>query len=127
MDDETYIKCDLKQLPGPKFYISIVCGRVSNKFKYKSLDKFCKKLLLWQPICSCSLRSQAFVTLSTLNSGGCKLDFCHFIEATMSWPDIASCHYSKKTVEWYNSREIKFIPKSLNPPNCPQFRLIEKF
>ena len=40
MDDETYIKCDFKQLPDPKFYTSIVRGRVSNKFKCKSLDKF---------------------------------------------------------------------------------------
>ena len=46
MDDTTYIKCDFKHLPGPKFYTSIVRGRVSNKFKYKSLDKFGKKLLL---------------------------------------------------------------------------------
>ena len=68
MDDETYIKCDFKQLPGPKFYTSIVRGRVSNKFKYKSLDKFGKKLLLWQIICSCSLRSRAFVTSLHLNS-----------------------------------------------------------
>ena len=48
MDDETYIKCDFKQLPGPKFYTLIVRGRVSNKFKYKSSDKVCKKPLLWQ-------------------------------------------------------------------------------
>ena len=31
MDDEMYIKCDFRQLPGPKFYTSIVRGRVSNK------------------------------------------------------------------------------------------------
>ena len=65
MDDETYIKCD-KQLPGPKFYTSMVRGHLSNKFKYKSLEKFGEKLL-WQAICSCGLRSQAFVTSSTLN------------------------------------------------------------
>ena len=32
-----------------------------------------------------------------------------------------------KTKKWYNSRDIKFIPKSLNPPNCPRFRPIKKF
>ena len=61
MVDETYIKCDFKQLPGPKFYTSIVHRRVSNKFKYKSLDKFGKKRLMWQAICSCGLRSRAFL------------------------------------------------------------------
>ena len=134
MDDETYIKYDFKQHPGPKLYTSIVRGRVSNKFKYKSLDKFGKKLLLWQIIYSCGLRSRAFVTSSTLNSDvyikEClQARLLPFIEVTMSsvGSDLVSCHYSKKTVEWYNSRDIKFIPKSLNPPNCPQFRSIEKF
>ena len=119
MDDEMYIKYDFKQLPGPKFYTSIVRVRVSNKFKYKLLDKFGKKLLLWQVICSCGLRSRAFVTSSTLNSD---VYIKEWLQARLLpfyrnhdvpcwyWPDLASCHYSKKTVEWYISRDIKFIP-----------------
>ena len=105
MDDETYIKCDFKQLPGPKFYTSIVRGRVSNKFKHKSLDKFGKKLLLWQTICSCGLRSPAFVTSSTLNSnvyikeclqaGLLPFYRSHNVRCWF-WPDLASCHYSKR-------------------------------
>ena len=136
MDEKTYIKCEFKQLLGPKLYTSFVRGRVSNKLKYKSLDKFGKKLLMWQAICSCGLRSRAFVTSSTLNSDvyikeclqARLLPFyrSHDVPCWF-WPDFASCHYSKKTLEWYNSRDIKFIPKSLNPPNCPQFRPIEKF
>ena len=94
------------------------------------------KFLLWQAICSCGLRSRAFVTSSTLNSD---VYIKECLQARLLpfyrshdvlcwfWPDLASCHYSKKTVEWYNSRVIKFIPKSLNPPNCPQFRPIVKF
>ena len=100
MDDKKYIKCDFKQLPGPKLY------------------------------------TQAFVTSSTLNSD---VYIKECLQARLLpfyrshnvlcwfWPDLASCQYSKKTVEWYNSRDIKFIPKSLNPLNSPQFRPIEKF
>ena len=108
MNDETYTNCDFKQLPGPKFYTSIVRGRVSNKFKYKSLDKLGKNLLFWQAICTCGLRSRAFVTSSTLNSDvyikECLLARLlpfyriHNISCWF-WPDLASCHYSKKTVE----------------------------
>ena len=136
MEDETYIKCEFKQLPSPKFYTSIVRGRVSNKFKYKSLDKFGKKLLLWQAICTCGLRSRAFVTSSTLNSdvyikeclqARLLLFYRSHDAPCWFWPHLASCHYSKKTVQWYNSKDIKFIPKSLNPPNCQQFHPIEKF
>ena len=98
----------LQTVPGPKFYTSIVRGCV-NKFKYKSLDKFGKKLLLWQAICSCGLWSRAFIALSTLNSDvyikeclqARLLPFCrsHYVPCWF-WPDLASCHYSKKAVEW---------------------------
>lgn len=136
MDDETYIKCDFNQLPGPKYYTAIVRGGVSSKYKYKSMDKFGKKLLLWQAICSCGLKSRAFVTSSTLNSD---VYIKECLQARLLpfyrkhnvpcwfWPDLASCHYSKKTMDWYTLRRVNFIPKTLNPPNCPQFRPIEKF
>lgn len=45
----------------------------------------------------------------------------------MFWPDLASCHYSKVVQEWYAEKGVQFVPKNLNPPNCPQFRPIEKY
>ena len=48
MMDETYVKMDLKQLPGPKFYVAASRGDASPKFKYTKMDKFEKKNMIWQ-------------------------------------------------------------------------------
>lgn len=91
---------------------------------------------LWQAVCSCGLKSRAFVTSSTLNSD-IYINEClqkrllplirSHNSPCLFWPDLASCHYSKKTLEWYETKELFFVPKKLNPPNCPQFRPIEKY
>lgn len=46
MDDETYVKCDYKQLPGRKFYTSTFRGNVPSKYKYVMHDKYAKKLMI---------------------------------------------------------------------------------
>lgn len=136
MDDETYVKLDTKQLPGKKFYVSNVRGGVQTRYKYVRLDKYAKKVMIWQAICSCGLKSKAFVTDSTINSDiyikEClQKRLLPFIRQYKSlpkfWPDLASCHYSKRTEEWYRNHGVDFIPKDMNPPNCPQFRPIEKY
>ena len=76
MDDKTYIKCDFKQFPDPKFYTSIVRGRVRNNSKYKSLDKLGKKLLLWQAICSCGLSFCQIINFKFRNFGELAKDIC---------------------------------------------------
>jgi hypothetical protein len=43
------------------------------------------------------------------------------------WPDLASCHYAKDTMNWYETNQVDAIPKTMNPPNCPQLRQIEQF
>jgi hypothetical protein len=47
--------------------------------------------------------------------------------ATKFWPDLASSHYSQKTLDWYQANKVDIIPKYRNPPNCPEFRPIEKY
>ena len=42
------------------------------------------------------------------------------------WPDLATSHYAKSCVDWM-SKNIVFVPKSMNPPNVPQARPIENF
>ena len=44
----------------------------------------------------------------------------------MFWPDLASIHYCKLAMEWYKKNNVKFVPKTENPPNCPELRVIEK-
>jgi transposase len=43
------------------------------------------------------------------------------------WPDLVSSHYPNATLLEYERLNIKFVPKSSNPPNVPQLRPIENF
>lgn len=136
MDDETYVKADFKQLPGQKFYLATARGDVPAKFKFVFADKFARKYMIWQGICSCGRKTKVFITDKTFNSELYRTECLQkrilpFIrshnEPVMFWPDLASCHYSKTVLQWYETNGIQFIPKELNPPNCPQLRPIERF
>lgn len=136
LDDETYVKADFQQIPGVKFYKAPARGKVPGKYKFIFADKFAKKFMIWQGICSCGKKTSVFVTNKTMNSEvytrEClKKRVLPFIKShdgpVTFWPDLASCHYSKDVVQWYNNNGVQFIPKELNPPNCPQFRPIEKY
>lgn len=136
MDDETYVKLDFNQLPGQKFYVAINKRNVKPQYKYIFMDKFSKKMMIWQAICSCGRKSSVFVTSQTMTS---KLYIEECLEkrilpliklhknAVMFWPDLASVHYSGMTLNWLEQHGVSFVPKSCNPPNCPQFRPIERF
>lgn len=68
LDDETYVKVDPHQVPGQKFYVANKRLNVPDKYKFIKLDKYGKKLMVWQAICSCGKKSQSFVTKSTMSS-----------------------------------------------------------
>lgn len=136
MDDETYCKSDYLQLPGQRFYIADKRGNVADKFKYKKLSKFAKKYMVWQAICTCGMVSKAVIVKRTMNSE-LYVNEClqkavlpmyrkHNI-APLFWPDLASCHYSKNVLDWYAKNNINFVPKAMNPPNCPELRPIERY
>lgn len=136
MDDETYVKMDFKQIPGQKFYVSKKRASVPSKFKYVQLYKFAKKVMIWQAICSCGLKSSPFLTTSTMTSEvymqEClKKRLLPLIRkhnrSVKFWPDLASCYYSKIVLQWYKQNKVDVIPKTMNPPNCPEFRPIERY
>jgi hypothetical protein len=136
MDDETYVKLDFRQIPGNKFYVSTIRGIVPNKFKFILQDKFAKKLMIWQAICSCGQKSQAFVVRGNMNAENYTHECLQkrLLPMVRShnyrcifWPDLASCHYARSTLEWLENNNVEIVPKTMNPPNCPQFRPIEKY
>lgn len=136
MDDETYVKLDFSQLPGYNYYVAMMRGSVASQFKFSSHDKFAKKLMIWQAICSCGLKSKVFVTSATMTSDlyikEClQKRLLPFLRAHNNnawfWPDLASCHYSRSTLEWFERNGVTIVPKDMNPPNCPQFRPIERY
>ena len=66
-DDETYIKYDHQQIPGAVYYIAKYRGKADKKFKYTKHDKFAKKTLIWQAICSGGKKSAPYISQSTLS------------------------------------------------------------
>lgn len=136
MDDETYVLEDFKQLPGLAFYTAMARNATPEYFRMKKLSKFPKKYLVWQAICSCGRKSQPFITTGTINKDVYEKECLQkrllpFIRShsddPLFWPDLASCHYAKTVMDWYQANGIKIVPKTANPPNCPELRPIEQY
>lgn len=136
IDDETYVKCDFRQLPGRNFYASKMRGSVPDRYKHVLVDKYAKKLMIWQALCSCGKKSKCYITSGTMRTENyieecLKKRLLPFIALhncpVVFWPDLASCHYSKDTVKFYQDNNINFVKVDHNPPNCPQLRPIEIF
>lgn len=109
---------------------------VSDDVKTIAVEKFGTKYLVWQAICQCGRRSKPYVTTGTINSQiyikEClRQRLLPFITShgvpTIFWPDLATCHYSAATLEWYKANNINYVPKDMNPPNCPELRPIERY
>lgn len=136
MDDETYVKFDYSSLPGPQFYTVQKGTDLPKSKKVIAVEKFGLKAMVWQAICECGLKSAPFVTTSTMTSDvyieQCLKKsllpmICLHEGDVLFWPDLAAIHYSKKSVEWMSENGVSFVEKSMNPPNCPEIRPIEKF
>jgi hypothetical protein len=136
MDDETYVKTDFKQIPRQKFYYSQIRGNVPKKYKHILIDKYARKYMIWQGLCSCGLKTRAFVTTLNVSSDLYQKECLekrllplirkHQVPVKF-WPDLASCHYSKSTMKFYEDNNIDVVPKNFNPPNSPELRPIERY
>ena len=71
MDDETYIKVNVKLIPGLNYYVSNIQGNVDDKFKFVYCDKITKKLMIWQVICICGLKGEFFGVPVSINPPNC--------------------------------------------------------
>ena len=40
---------------------------------------------------------------------------------------LASSHYGKLSMKWYEQNDVSIMPKTANPSNCPELRVIEKY
>ena len=68
MDDEAYVKEDFRQLPGHNYYSKKIGSNIDNKYASLYVDKFGKKYMVCQAICTCGLRTPTYVTNQTLNT-----------------------------------------------------------
>ena len=129
MVDKTYVKTDFNQMPGNNYCVPNARGNVDPKFKYKCFDKFAKKYMVWQAICSFGLKFAAYVVKGTMSSDNYIMECLEkillpFIKRhntnVLFWPDLASCHYTKKTLSWYNDNNVTFVPKNMNLIKLPR-------
>lgn len=136
MDDETYVKEDSRTLPGPQFYTKVIGTDVSDHEKSIQVEKFGQKVLVWQAICSCGLKSSIFYTKGTINADIYRTEclqkrllplYKKHSSPPLFWPDLASAHYAKTTLKWLRENGVDFVEKDENPPNCPQLRPIERY
>lgn len=136
MDDETYVKEDSKTLPGPQYFTAVVGEDVSDADRSIQVEKFGRKVLVWQAICTCGLKSTIFYTTGTINAEIYRSEclqkrllplYKKHSTPPLFWPDLASAHYAKTTLNWLAENGIDFVEKNINPPNCPQLRPIERY
>jgi len=136
MDDETYVKLDSKTLPGPQFYTKAKGETVDDSVTKIEVDKFGEKVLIWQAICTCGLKTSPFFTKGTINADVYQREcikkrlipfYRKHNVSTIFWPDLASAHYARSTLALLEAENIKFVSKEENPPNCPELRPIERY
>lgn len=115
MDDETLIKADFRQHPDQKYYVARKRGGVLKIYKYKKMDKFARKYMVCQGICTCGRVTKPFVTTGTCNK---EIYIKECIEKRLVplynshnippvfWPDLATCHYAGDTIACYDRNGI---------------------
>jgi hypothetical protein len=138
MDDETYVHQDCEQIPGKSYFHAINKTSVSDEHRFKSEQKFPKRLLVWQAIDQFGNTSEPYISERTMN-GKIYLEEClkkrlipfleeyHKKRKILFWPDLATCHYRQDVIQWMNCQNFEFVKRDENAPNVPQVRPIERY
>lgn len=139
MDDESYFSiCDHRLSENSGFY-SLDPAAAPNDVKYKQMEKFPPKIMVWVAVSPRGISTPFFLPVShrALTADTYKailskhlLPFIRRLYPDgdyVFWPDLASCHYATSVREFLAEENIPFVEKTDNPPNCPQLRPIENF
>jgi hypothetical protein len=137
MDDESNYPYKWDKLND--YYYTTGRKEVKPEIKYKTREKYGKKLMVWMAISAKGHSEPYFMPRGTTINQYVYQKECieklmvPFIEKHHSdgqfifWPDLASSHYAKTTRAKYDSLGIPYVPRNENPPNAPQIRPIEDF
>ena len=139
MDDESYFTLQHTSINGNgRFYTSDI-SKTPPSVKYKQVDKFPKKLLVWFCFSEEGMSPPFFVPSGLAINQYIYLDECikkrliPFIEKHHSdgqyvfWPNLASAHYAKTVIAYLREKKVNFVEKEDNPANVPEARPIENF
>lgn len=134
LDDEKYFT-----LSGPQngHYYMRDNSEVADEVKFKSCEKFEKKVLVYLVASERGISEPFFAEGGLAVDQHVYTDQClrrilvpflqeyHADNEYVFWPDKASSHYSRKALDFLASNGINIVPKERNPTNLPQCRPIE--
>ena len=136
MDDETFLK--FKESYAKDYYMKNN-KQVKTQVKFRTKEKFPKKLMMWMAISEKGHSEPFFMTSGGGMSAKKYIEECiekrllpfirkfHSNDKIIFWPDLASCHYAKLTLSAYECLGIEVVPKEQNSPDAPHLRPIERF
>jgi transposase len=142
LDDESYFFLKNDRSPGNVGFYKrkdMVRGDVPEKIRFRTLDKFPLKLMVWVAISPRGISEPFFCPRNMAVNGDIYRQDCiqdHLLPFLQDFhqdgdyyffPDLASSHYAKATTDLLDEENVPYIPKLANPPNCPQLRPIEDF
>jgi len=116
---------------------AISCTFLLDSYLWKR--KFPPKLLVWLAVSKKGRTTAHFRTQKDYAvNGKVYRDECmrkklipwirkNYPDDYLFWPDLATAHYSLTVLELFQKKNINFLSKKRNPPNCPQLRPIENF
>ena len=141
-DDEAYFGLFNENHSGEMWYHSSDKSKVDPKVKFRLVEKFPTKMMIWLAISKKGISKPYFHEKKNALDGKTYGKECiekkliPFIQKNypkgryLFWPDGARCHYAKDVLAILRAHGVegnKFIEKDENPPNMPQIRPIEKF
>ena len=139
MDDKAYFTFTGGEMPANSGYYMGPGGDVPHSVRYRSKEKFPRKLMVWMAISPRGI-SKPVILPSKANVGGhiyrekcLKEGLLPFLAAQypdkgyLFWPDLAAAHYARETIQLLQDAGIPMVERGENPPNVPQVRPIEDF
>lgn len=139
LDDESYFTFKHSDKNANSGFWTRDIDKAPSNVKFKTKQKFEKKLLVWIAISPRGI-SHPFIAPSSLAinqqiylNDCIKKRLIPFIDKYHSnknyvfWPDLASSHYANSVISHLREKKVVFVEKADNPPCVPELRPIENF
>jgi hypothetical protein len=133
IDDVSYFTLSHTTQSGNDVFYSNNIEKTPEIVKYKFQSKYEEKVLVWIAISPKGISKPYFRNSGLAINRYVYRDECldpflipfinkyHKDDIYVFWPDQASAHYAKEVQDYLNTKEVPFVPKSINPSNMPNF------
>ena len=131
IDDETYFTFTGSEMPANSGFYTGPGGDVPINVRYRSKEKFPRKLLVWMGISPRGL-SKPVILPSRANIGGeiyrekcLREGLLPFLRAKypaggyIFWPDLAAAHYARETLQFLEDAGVPVVGREDNPQMSP--------